>query len=525
MKTTNPFNTAFSRRPNAIPTLVSGLVVAAGLIPVGFLLIRACGLTESAAVLVEQETWWALWRTFALGLGTGIFCSALSLPLAWWTHATDLPGRRFFRVALNLPLAVPSYVGGFVILVSFAPGGWWDVLFSQSVSIYGGLGAFLAIAFTFPLALLNLQSALSRMDPRLWEAARSLGATPGQAFWRVVFPQLKSAFARGTLLVSLYAVGDFGAVSLLRYKSLSYLIYVRYKSLFGRGEAVWLSLLLVVVAVILVTLLIHIGGKSAESLSTQATVRVWPVIQLGKWKHPAFAFCTSVVSVGVCLPVCVVCFWLLRGIVLGNPPDFSFEVLGASLWVSGAAAIMIVGLGIFPTILSKYFSRQRSYFRMQIIMHLGYALPGIVVALSFVSFSVKWTPILYQSFPLLFLAYAVRFFPLAVHTMDDALSTQNQNLFRAARGLGCSPWQAVARVIVPEMKPAVVVAAVAIFITVLKELPLTLILRPIGVQTLATHIWALTEDAYFGAVSLSVLLLLMLAAMGLLLRPMEKKGL
>src|SRR5690606_5879608 len=153
-----------------------GALVAA---PAIYLIARVEG-GELAAALGRAATWWAIARTLGLALGAAAACVALSLPLAWLTHATDLPGRRWFRVLLNLPLAVPSYVGAFVVVALLAPGGAlygaWTAL--GVGEIYGGAGALLALMFSFPLALLPLQASLARADPRLWESARSLGASP-----------------------------------------------------------------------------------------------------------------------------------------------------------------------------------------------------------------------------------------------------------------------------------------------------------------------------------------------------------
>lgn len=511
-----------SLRASRLTRTVLVLVSAFGLLPVLFLLTKSLDNLDAGRVLLEQQTWVALGRTLALGAATGLFSAMVALPLAWWTHATDLPGRRFFRVALNLPLAVPSYVGGFVILLAFAKGGLWESVLGRPVPVYGFLGAFLAISFSFPLALLNIQSALGRVDPRLWDAARGLGATPWRAFWKVIFPQLRPAMFRGGLLVALYALGDFGAVSLLRYRSLSYLIYVRFQSLFGREEALWLSVLLLIIAILFVGLAVRVGGHRVASLTTASTARSWPVIRLGRARLFAFAVCSAVVLCGVVLPVAVVLYWLVRGYTQGNPPELEWLTVWDSTWIAGCASAGIVMVAVIPTIVSRYARHAQSSWFHQLMLHMGYALPGIVVALSFISVSTQWLPFLYQTFILLFVAYAVRFLPLAIHTMEDALASQSQNLFRAARSLGCTPAQAVFRVILPEMKPAIMLAFAALFIAILKELPLTLLVRPIGTETFATQIWELTEDAYFGAASISVILLLAVATLGLLWRPRER---
>lgn len=499
-------------------------------IPLGYLIVRASalGLDAAAAVLVQRQIAWALGRTLLLGLGVAVACVVLSLPLAWLTHATDLPGRRVFRLLLNLPLAVPSYVSAFVVILTLAPGGWlYESLASMGIRIqvYSTWGTIVALLFTYPYALLAIQAALTRMDPRLWESARSLGATPWQAFFRVVVPGLRSAMASGGLLVSLYTIGDFGAVSLMRYESLSYLVYVRHKSLFDRNEAVFLALLLAVVATALVVLLLVARGRAARALTTHGSHRRWPVIHLGAWRWPGFALCLVVVGFGAILPIVVVVLWLWRGVRLGHEIAFPTTEALHTLELGVAAAVLIVVLALVPTLVHRYAGLASGYGKrtrtraLHLITHVGYALPGIVVALAMVSFATTYVFSLYQTLTLLTIAYVIRFFPLAIHVLDDAITAQNPGLFLAARSLGASAPAAWRRVVLPTIRPALFAALLAVFIAVIKELPVTLLLSPIGFTTLATRIWSLTEDAYYSAVAPIVLVLLGLAMVGLLLSP------
>lgn len=489
-------------------------VVALVALPFVFLVLRGGSLGGDLAwqVARDEVTIEALFRTLLLAMVVATACVVLATPLAWLTHATDLPGRRWFRVLLILPLAIPSYVSGFVVWSAFAPDGWLP-----TTDVRGWFGTVLALLFTYPFALLTIQGALDRLDPRQWESARSLGCTPWRAFRRVVFPQLRPAIAGGALLVALYTVSDFGAVALMRFESLSYLVYLRYNSLFGRDEAVFLSLLLIAVAVVLVVGFVKLGGITHRQLSGQR--RAWPVIRLGRWRWPAFGLCAAVVGVGFVAPVLVVIGWLLRGLRLGQRLPFPTNEAANTIVLGIVAAVAIVGIAFVPTLAYRLLGRGGRGGWVKVVSHLGYALPGIVVALALVSFATSWAQPLYQTLALLVLAYMIRFFPLAVHTLDDAVSAQSPAPYWAARSLGCSAPSAWVRVVIPGALPAVAVGLLAVFIAVIKELPATLILSPVEFGTLATRIWGLTEDAYFAAASPAVLILLALATAGLLLRP------
>jgi iron(III) transport system permease protein len=499
-------------------------------LPLGYLIVRGwdLGPDQARAALAQGHTLRGLGRTLLLGLGVALSCLTLALPLAWLTHATDVPGRRMLRVLLSLPLAVPSYVSAFVVIATFAPGGWLHDSLARigvTIDVYSTWGTIVALLFTYPFALLAVQAALARTDPRLWESARSLGATPWQAFWRVIFPGLRPALASGGLLVSLYAVGDFGAVSLLRYESLSYLIYVRHKSLFDRHEAVFLALLLTVVASLLVGLLLVARGRISRELSTHGSARAWPVIRLGRWRWPGLIFCLIVLGFGAALPVGVVMAWLIRGLRLGHDIAVPAREALTSLELGASAAVVIVILAMIPALLGRYAGRGAGYGpgkrggALHVITHAGYALPGIVVALAMVSFATTYMYSLYQTVTLLLIAYVIRFFPLAVHVVDDAVAAQNPGLFLAARSLGQSALGAWRKVVLPGIRPAIVAGLLAVFIAVIKELPVTLLLSPMDFATLATRIWWLTEDAYYSAVAPTVLVLLGIAIAGLLLSP------
>jgi iron(III) transport system permease protein len=168
---------------------------------------------------------------------------AVAVPLAWLTARTDLPGRRAWAVLAALPLVIPSYVGGFVLVSMFGPRGLLqDALAPLGVErlpeIYGLPGAALALTlFSYPYVLLTVRGALRGMDPALEEASRSLGSGGWATFFRVTLPQLRPAIVAGALLVALYSLSDFGAVSLLQFDSFSREIYTQYRSAFDRTPA------------------------------------------------------------------------------------------------------------------------------------------------------------------------------------------------------------------------------------------------------------------------------------------------
>ncbi len=506
---------------------VSIVVALLMLLPLAWLVFYGVQLWDSPAAraLSADGTFSALGHGLLLSVAVAAACVVLSVPLAWLTHATDIPMRRSFRVILNLPLAVPSYVSGFVVVSAAGPSGWLQEYLSpfgiKLPEIYGFNGAFLALMFCFPYVLIPLQASLARTDSRLWEAARSLGASPVRAFFGVILPRLRGAIGAGALLVALYVMSDFGAVSLLRFKSLSYVIYVRYQSLFDKDEAVFLALVLALVAIGFVAVYRQIRGRE-DGKGSKGVPQPWSTVRLGIWRWPAFVFCVLTALVGVGLPVSTVLVWLVRGLGLGNTIGNLNMETWSTVWISLVAAVVTVVVALVPALVGRFGNPQVARF-VHMSSHVGYALPGIVVALSLVFFTIRFAGSFYQTSLMLIFAYVVLFLPLALGALEDGFRAQNPRLYDAARSLGCGPSAAWMRVILPGAKGALVAGFLIVFMSVIKELPSTLLLSPLNFGTLATRIWMLTEEAFFTAAAPPVLVLVVLAGAALIPRSQAKR--
>jgi iron(III) transport system permease protein len=510
------------RRNRRAPLLTAvGLVVAAGaLLPLAYLIVRAseAGLAQVWSVASDQRTLTLLRDTVLLTLAVTATAVAIAVPLAWLTTRTDLPGRRVLTVLTALPLAVPTYVGGFAFVAFAGPRGilqsWLAPLGIERLpSIYGFGGAWLVLSlFTYPYVLLTVRSALRRLDPSLEEAARTLGSKPLAVFWRITLPQLRPAVAAGSLLVALYTLSDFGAVSLLRFDSFTRAIYVAYRSSFDRTSAAVLGLMLVVLTATVVALELRSRGRSTYHGLHAGSSRPVPPVRLGGWRWPAFAgsVALSVVALGV--PVGVTVYWLVRGLRAGEPMRLTVELAGNSL---GAAAIgtIVVVLAAWPVALLSVRHRSATSRFVELAAWVGYALPGVVVALSLVFFGARVTPALYQTMAMLVFAYAVLFLPQAMGAMRSSLLQVNPELEEASRSLGRGPVATFRRVVVPLARPGVLAGGALVFLTIMKELPATLLLAPTGFPTLATQVWSATSEAFFGRAAAPALALIVLASL------------
>ena len=494
--------------------------------PLIYLLIRAGGAGfDQVWKLLSRPKTLAVLRDSA-GLAAAVtLCSALiSLPLAFLTTRTDLPGRRFWAIATTLPLAVPSYVGSFAIIATFGTkGSWLQLLLApfgveELPSIYGWPGAILSLTlFTYPYLLISIRSGLQGLDPALEEASRNLGQNGWSTFWRVTLPQLRPSLVAGGLLVALYTLRDFGTPSLMRFDSFTRVIFTQYTSSFNRYSAAVLALVLVVLVWLILWLEYRARTGAAYYSNHSGGSRPQTQVLLGIWKWPGVAFCASIATLGLLLPIAMASFWLWRGLPnAGNMLPNLLQSAGNSLLASGLAAIAATLFALPLAILSVRFPGKISIL-IERCTYIAFGLPGIVVALSLVFLGSKSVPWLYQTLPMLIFAYLILFLPQSVGTIRSSLLQVNPGLEESARILGRSPWQTIREITFPLVRPGMVGGAVLVFLTAIKELPATMLLAPIEFRTLATEIWNATEDVAFTDAAAASLTLLLVSSISTLL--------
>jgi iron(III) transport system permease protein len=504
-------------RPAPAWLLLGGvLVAAAAVLPAAYLFVVVAGdLGDALADLADADTTAILVRTLGLAAAVTATAVAIALPVAWLTVRTDLPGRRVWAVLCTLPLVIPSYVGAYLLVAALGPNGMLqDALgVEQLPSIYGFGGAWFVLSlFTYPLVLLPLRGALRRVDPQLEDAARAMGRGPLATFRTVVMPQLWPAIAAGGLLVALYVVSDFGAVSLLRFDSFTSEIYIAYRSSFDRTAAAALGAVLVVVMLGLLFLSSRLRSARVVHRLGPGTLRPAAPYRLGRWRWPALAFCAAVAALAFLLPVTVLLYWASEGISTGATPLSRAAALGGnSLIVSaGAAALGAVAALAIAALSVRHPGRVSGL--VERASHAGYALPGILVALALVFFATRFVSPLYQTTALLVFGITIHYLPLGIGPIAASLTQVSPRVEEAARGLGRSRAEVFRTVTVPLARSGVLAGAALIFLHAMKELPATLILAPLGFETLATDIWTQTSFGFYEASAIPALLLLAVAA-------------
>lgn len=491
----------------------AALVAAATLLPLVYLAVRSTEATGGIiGYILRPSTLAVLGRTLLLVAGVSVSSLLIALPAAYLTTRTTLPFRRAWFVLTVLPLVIPSYVAAYAYVSGFAPGGIISTGLGLRLPVYGYWGALIVMtATTYPYLLLTLRAGLLGIDPALEEASRSLGRSTWKTFFKVTLPLLRPAIAVGVLLVALYVVSDFGAVSMLRYNTFTRAIYIQYENSFNRANAAVLGLMLVALAGGLMLLDAWLRGRGRIGRGGVGAPRRPALQPLGRWRAPAHLFLAAVVALFLIAPLGIIVAWLERGVRAGLTLGVDYQTVLNAAGISLASAVVALLAAIPIAVLAVRFPSRASA-ALERLTYLGYALPGIVVALALVFFGARYLPWLYQSHAMLVFAYLLLFLPQAVGNLRATLLQVDPSLEEAARGLGRSAFRTLVGVTLPLMRSGLVTSAMLVFLTTMKELPATLLLRPTGFDTLATRVWSWTAEAFFAQAAPYALLLVLVSS-------------
>ena len=498
------------------------VVVIGVLVPLGYLLVRA--------LQADPQTLWDLvvrWRNLRLlgntvGLTAGVLVGTtlIAFPLAWLTTRTNLRGRGLLTLLGVLPLAVPGYVMAYVLLATTGSYGTLAQTLGVVLPRLSGYdGALIALTLiTYPYLFLNLRTALLGVDPALAESAQALGYSRWQVFRQVILPQLRPGFLAGSLLVGLHVLGDFGVVSLMRFETFSYALYLQYAASYDRIYAACLALMLLALTIAVLFLEARLLRGLLLHRTGSGTSRRAAPQRLGAWRWAGYAFAGGVALASVGLPVVTVGYWMADLTVAGLP----WASLASSLWASVSASVPAALLAaLLATPVAYLGVRHHSGWTQGIerIAYLGYATPPLAFALALIVFTLGAVPVAYQTLGLLVTAYALHFMAEAIGPIRSALYQAPPNLEEAARSLGRSPVGAFASVTFPLMRRGLLVSVAFVFLSAMKELPLTFLLAPVGFETLALNVWSYAEEAMFGPAAPYALTIMFFSAcfVGLLL--------
>ena len=500
--------------------LVAAAVVAPLLVVVGsFFSPRVAELWEITDSILGD----VVVDTAVVAGGVGACTLALGTALAALVSFYDFPGRRWLDWLLVLPLAIPAYVLAFVYLGRIGP--------ESGLPLRSPAGAIAMLTLaTYPYVYVLARASFRGQSRNLIEAARSLGTGRARAIMRLALPLARPALAAGALLAMMEALADFGTVQLLGVKTFTVAIYQVWFGAFDRLAASQLASFLM-----FITLLILFAERTIRGRQRFTQSDAGPPLERVRLHGPravaATLFPVVVLAVAFAGPVVQLVAWALdswddalvrSGFGTWARNSFMLGTL-AALIVLPTALALVYGLRVAPSRLSRATTRVAS---------IGYGVPGSVVAVG-VLLSLAWVDhriqdlgeVLGLSVGLLFtgsalgmvFAYVVRFLALGFQSLEAQMTRLSPNLDDAARGLGADRLEVMWRVHLPLLKLALVSSALLVFVETIKELPATVLLRPLGGDTLATAVWQSTSESLWEAAAPPALAIIAVAVVPVIL--------
>jgi len=474
-------------------------------------------------------------------LGTTLALLALVLPgalalgggLAWLTTAYRFPGRRSLQWLLVLPTAVPAYILGLVwsSLLSF-PGpvqsGWRAVLGEGTpfppVRTLPVAAAVLVLTL-YPYVYLLARVAFREQAATPYSAARTLGLRPWQAALRVVLPLARPSLAAGGLLVALETLSDFATVQYFGVDTLSVGIYRVWRGQFDRPAATVLAMLVLLLALGLLALERWLRRGARFSPAVRDTTPIPAVRLTGGRAWTATSACVAVLLLAVVIPVATLLAWSSTTPLQGTGGSFDATFLAAAansvlLAAQASAAVCVVALLLVHA--ARVDGRRGLRAAVQVTVS-GYAVPGPVLAIGALlvlaalrtGLDALGLPggagLVTGSVAALVVVYTARFLALGYTSTDARLASVSPSLTAAALSLGAGPRRVLTAVHLPLARSGIAVAGVLVAVDALKELPIVLLLRPFGFDTLAVRVWQLAEDSRYEVAGLPALTIILVA--------------
>jgi iron(III) transport system permease protein len=514
-------------RLSSLSSIQLAAFACAALVLVPLVYIMALALSADPAVWYRLWTTRVpelLWNTISLAGAVALLALGLGVSTAWIVTRFEFPGRRFWEVALVLPLAMPTYVLAYVFNYLLGFSGpveqLWQGLAGPQARVFSpqsfwGVTVVMALD-TFPFIYLLTRSALLNLNVSFEEVARTCGASSLRRILSVTLPLLRPSIVAGVALVILYVVSDFGAVSLLRYQTLTYAVYQQMTGQSDNQAASILSLLLVVLALLFLLTERWFRHKS-RFYQTAGRYRAPQRIRCN-WLQTAGLTASLSVIMGTAfgIPVSLLIGWSLSPEALAtlDARFFGFVWNSALLATLAATAAVLVGLP-----LAYLASRRPTWFNTGCLQatYAGYVLPGPVAALAVLALCLKLMPFFYGTVLVLVVAYVLHFLPAGLQSLEPSIQQITPNLEEVARTLGMNARETVRQITLPLIRNGVIVAWVLIFLQTMKELPATLLLRPVGFDTLAIRVWLEASEEYYQLAAPSALLIVLVGLPALVL--------
>ncbi len=466
---------------------------------------------------VDAILWHHLWNytippllehTFILLIGVVCGVSIIAIPLAWWCTAYEFPGRKILEWLLIVPVAIPAYVMAFALL------GWFDLTGSLSLiwratfnsappwpSLRSAFGAVLFLSLgLYPYLFLLLRQAWSGYIHRALENGQMLGHSVPKSLWRIIIPSSRPYIFAALALIMMEVLADFGTVSILNYDTFTTAIYKAWYGFFSLSTAVQLSGFLLVFVFI-----IYAGEqymRKHQRVLQQNSNKRWKLS-----RTQGIILCLysgTVVLFSLILPIIQLIMWAW------NDPDYAvISHLYGSVWAGLCSAFLVTTVAIYMAWFGHHVKQHPWWLQLS---QIGYAVPGSILAVGLLSAS-SLLPYHVLQGTLIFMlwGYLTRFFSVGFSNIDTGFKRIHIHHEQSAKQLGSYGWSLFHRLYAPMLYGSTGTAFVMIFVDTIKEIPITLMTRPFGFDTLASRIFSLTSEGDWQRASSSALCLVLVS--------------
>ncbi len=439
-----------------------------------------------------------------------IFTTIISVPLAWINTMTEFWGRKFLQIFAILPLAVPAYISAYTYAEILEPGGFITLkfLFYDGFSIRNSIAASLIISLSFfPYVYILTRIAIINFSARYIEAAKTLGKNPYQCFFKIGLPMALPGIAAGLALVLMETVNDFGVADFFGLQTLSVGVFHYIAILNDLPLAFLLALIIILVMVLLYFFEQKLRGKRKFNNNTYENIQ-WSKYKLGKFIG-IIALILGVLPIlfGFILPLIFVIYTFFNNLNFINFSNY-FTSLFNSILLGIIAGIGCAIISVFISFYSRFTTKNHITYYKKII-NIGYAIPGVVIALGVLFFLFYFDRLTTLSLSTtllgLSLALIIRLIALSNNSLDSGMEKIGKSIDDASRLIGRRSSTTYFRIILPQVKLSIIAGFFLVFVDTVKELPITLLLRPFNFDTLATSLYEYSSNEMFEYGSLHAL--------------------
>ena len=487
--------------------------------------------------LEDVETWnfvaqdmvpGLLWNTLKLVLGVGFFTTVLGVGLASLTVYTNLPFKKVFDFLFIIPISFPLYVLAFIYVGMLEYSGFVPTFLRENnlgyLSNFMQIKSSWGVIFVFTLGLypyvyLLAKNAFLHCGQRMIQASRSLGTNPRQTFFKVIIPYSLPWILTGTSLAVMEALADFGGVSVFNYDTFTTAIYVSWTGLFSVASAARLSCFLILFALLLYFFEYRLNLK-AKHVTVLKRAANKP-LRIFTWRGKALTLLLSlsVVMLTIVIPLTQLLAWLWSELLVEWSSQY-LDLIKNTFFLGLISAFITATLAFLMVVFKNRDHHPLSQIFVMTSL-LGYALPGSIIAVAvFLYFRYAqdlMSPVAALSFSpvvLLIIGYMIRYLSVSYRAQNNALKAIHPNYEKAAKTLGAGPTRILKEITFPLMSPAFFSSMALLFIEVIKEMPMTLMLRPFGMNTLAVKIYELTSEGEWERASVAATFILLIGVLG-----------